>query len=491
MNYDIYKDIAKRTNGDIYVGVVGPVRTGKSTFITKMLNNLVLPNIIDKNNLERTIDEMPQSGDGKSIMTTQPKFIPNEGINISLDNDVKMKVRLVDCVGYLVEGALGHIENDKPRLVKTPWNATDIPFEEAAEIGTNKVISQHSTIGIMVTTDGSITEIPRENYVKAEEKVVNELKNCKKPFIILLNSTHPDSPETINLQKSLETKYQVGVMAVNAAKVNEEDLNKIFAKVLDEFPITKVCVKLPDWLQVLPFEHPLIQTIYTTLDSMLENLTKLGEIPFDWQGLENNDDFEPIADKEVFAGEGKVVFSVQAKPGLFYKVLSEQCGYEINNEFHLVSYVKQLTKAKEQYDKFKDALEQVDATGYGVVHPTLNDMKLEEPSMVKQGGKFGVKLKASAPSYHIMKVDIETEVNPIVGSEQQSEELVKNLLSEFETNPTEIWQTKMFGKSLHSLVNEGLQSKLTQMPVNAQNKMRKTLGRIVNEGKGGVICILL
>lgn len=491
MNYDIYKDIAKRTNGDIYVGVVGPVRTGKSTFITKMLNNLVLPNIIDKNNLERTIDEMPQSGDGKSIMTTQPKFIPNEGVNISLDNDVKMKVRLVDCVGYLVEGALGHIENDKPRLVKTPWNATDIPFEEAAEIGTNKVISQHSTIGIMVTTDGSITEIPRENYVKAEEKVVNELKNCKKPFIILLNSTHPDSPETINLQKSLETKYQVGVMAVNVAKVNEEDLNKIFAKVLDEFPITKVCVKLPDWLQVLPFEHPLIQTIYTTLDSMLENLTKLGEIPFDWQGLENNDDFEPIADKEVFAGEGKVVFSVQVKPGLFYKVLSEQCGYEINNEFHLVSYVKQLTKAKEQYDKFKDALEQVDTTGYGVVHPTLNDMKLEEPSMVKQGGKFGVKLKASAPSYHIMKVDIETEVNPIVGSEQQSEELVKNLLSEFETNPTEIWQTKMFGKSLHSLVNEGLQSKLTQMPVNAQNKMRKTLGRIVNEGKGGVICILL
>ena len=491
MNYDIYKDIASRTNGDIYVGVVGPVRTGKSTFITKMLNNLVLPNIIDKNNLERTIDEMPQSGDGKSIMTTQPKFIPNEGVMIALENDVKMKVRMVDCVGYLVEGAIGHIENDKPRLVKTPWSSQEMPFEEAAEIGTNKVISQHSTIGVMVTTDGSITDIPRENYIKAEERVVAELKKCNKPFVILLNSTHPESPETVNLQKSLQSKYNVGVLAVNIAQMDGDDLNKVFAKVLDEFPISRVCVKLPSWLQVLPFEHPLIQTIYTSLDGLLENITKVGEIPFDWKGLEDSDEFEPMVSKEVLAGEGKVVFNVEAKPGLFYKVLSEQCGYDIENEFALVSYVKQLTIAKEQYDKFKVALEQVDATGYGVVHPTLKDMTLEEPTMVKQGGKCGVKLKASAPSYHIMKVDIETEVNPIVGSEQQSEELVKNLLSEFETNPTEIWQTKMFGKSLDTLVNEGLQSKLSAMPAAAQNKMRKTLGRIVNEGKGGVICILL
>ncbi len=491
MNYDIYKDIATRTNGDIYIGVVGPVRTGKSTFITKTLKNLVLPNIIDKNNKERTIDEMPQSGDGKSIMTTQPKFIPNESVLIGLENDVKMKVRMVDCVGYLVEGAIGHIENEKPRLVKTPWSATDIPFEEAAEIGTNKVISNHSTIGIMVTTDGSITDIPRENYVKAEERVVDELKKCKKPFVIVLNSTHPESPETVNLQKSLESKYGVGVLAVDVEKMDNDDLSKVFAKVLDEFPITRLCVKLPKWLQVLPFEHPLIQAIYQSVDGLLNDITKIGQIPQDWAGLNDSEDFEPMTNKEILPGDGRVIINVEAKPGLFYKVLSEQCGHEISNEYHLVSYVKQLTSAKQQYDKFKDALEQVEATGYGVVHPTLNDMTLEEPKMVKQGGKFGVKLKASAPSYHIMKVDIETEVNPIVGSEQQSEDIVKNLLSEFENNPTEIWQTKMFGKSLDTLVNEGLQSKLLSMPVNAQAKMRKTLSRIVNEGKGGVICILL
>ncbi len=491
MNYDIYKDIAMRTNGDIYVGVVGPVRTGKSTFITKILNNLVLPNIIDKNSKERTIDEMPQSGDGKSIMTTQPKFIPNESVLIGLENDVKMKVRMVDCVGYLVEGALGHIENDKPRLVKTPWSVTDMPFEEAAEVGTNKVISNHSTIGVMVTTDGSITDIPRENYIKAEERVVAELKKCNKPFVIVLNSTHPDSPETVNLQKSLQTKYDVGVIALNVAQMDTDQIGKVFASVLDEFPITRVCVKMPNWLQVLPFEHPLIQTIYKSVDNALSDIIKIGQLPEVWQGLEDSEDFEPNIAKEVLLGEGRVILTIQAKPELFYKVLSEQCGYEISNEYHLVSYVKQLTNAKVQYDKFKDALEQVDATGYGVVHPTLSDMTLEEPAMVKQGGKFGVKLKASAPSYHIMKVDIETEVNPIVGSEQQSEDIVKNLLSEFENNPTEIWQTKMFGKSLDTLVNEGLQSKLLSMPTSAQTKMRKTLSRIVNEGKGGVICILL
>ncbi len=490
-NYDIYKDIASRTNGDIYVGVVGPVRTGKSTFITKMLKTLVLPNISDSNSLERTIDEMPQSGDGKSIMTTQPKFIPNESVEIALENDVRFKVRLIDCVGYLVDGAIGHVENDKPRFVKTPWSSEEMPFEEAAELGTNKVISNHSTMGVMVTTDGSITDIPRENYVRSEERVVSELKACKKPFVIVLNSTHPESPETINLARSLSDKYEVGVLPLNIDKMGENEINSIFAKVLNEFPITSVCVKLPNWMRVLPFEHPLIQSIYAGVNQALDGVQKIGDIADDFVAMPETENFEEIKAKTIVLGEGKVIFDVTTKEGLFYKVLSEQCGADISDEYHLVSYVKQLTVAKVQYDRFKDALEQVKSTGYGVVHPTREDMKLEEPTIVKQGGKYGVKLKASAPSYHIMQVDIDTEVSPTVGSEQQGEDLVKYLLEEFENNPTEIWQTKMFGKSLDALVNEGLQNKLLTMPAAAQTKMRRTLSRIVNEGKGGVICILL
>lgn len=490
-SYDIYKDITERTNGDIYVGVVGPVRTGKSTFITKVLNSLVLPNIVDKNNLERTIDEMPQSGDGKSIMTTQPKFIPNESINIKVNNDVKMKVRLIDCVGYLVDGVIGHLEDDKPRLVKTPWDDNMMPFEKAAEVGTYKVISSHSTVGVLVTTDGSFTDIPRSSYVVAEEKVVRDLKACNKPFVMVLNSTHPNSPETINLAKDLEKKYGVGVVSLDIANMVDEDIVKLFAKILAEFPVKNICVKLPKWMQVLPFEHHLIQEIYAEISKAIDGFNKLGEFSGDFHLFENSVNFEAGVDKTINAGDGRVVFEVDARPNLFYEVLSEQCGYEIKNEYHLVSYIKQLASAKQEYDHIKDALEQVKTTGYGVVYPTINDMKLEEPKIVKQGGKYGVKLKASAPSLHIMQVDIETEISPIVGTEQQSEEIVKGLLDEFSSNPTGIWETKMFGRSLNSLVNDGLQTKLVSMPVNAQNKMRKTLSRIVNEGKGGVICILL
>lgn len=490
-NYDVYKDIAKRTNGDIYVGVVGPVRTGKSTFISKMLNTLVIPNILDVNSKERTIDEMPQSGDGKSIMTTQPRFIPNESVKILLNNDVVMKVRLIDCVGYLVDGAIGHIENNKPRLVNTPWSEGGMPFEQAAELGTKKVISSHSTIGVLVTTDGTISEIPRVNYVNAEERVVNELKNHKKPFVIVLNSTSPKSDSAQKLRSSLESKYQVPVVAVNALTMTEEDINDIFARVLNEFPIVSIDVKMPKWMQTLPYDNFIIKQVVEEVVKVTKSVNKIGEFANDMVLFENSEDFEPVRSKTIELGEGKIVFEITPKPELFYKVLSHQCGVEISSDYHLVSYVKQLTVAKLQYDKFKDAIEQVNATGYGVVHPTLADLSLEEPKIVKQGGRFGVKLKASAPSLHIMKVDIETEVNPIVGSEQQSEDLVKYLLSEFESDPKGIWNTKMFGKSLNLLVNEGLQNKLVTMPNDAQNKIRKTLGRIVNEGKGGVICILL
>ena len=489
-NYDIYKDIAVRCNGDIYIGVVGPVRTGKSTFITKILNNLVLPNIMDSYSKERTIDEMPQSGDGKSIMTTQPKFIPNESVKIRLENDIEMNVRLIDCVGYLVDGAIGHIENEKPRMVKTPWSKEEMPFEKAAELGTNKVITEHSTIGVLVTTDGSICDLPRASYEKAEERVVKELKECNKPFVIVLNSTHPNSNETKRLQQDLEQKYGVSVTTLDVANMQEEQITEVFTNILNEFMVTSICVKIPSWLQVLPYQNRFIQEIISEVSKATSSLHKIGENS-NLEMFADSENFESTINKTINMATGEVVLEIVPKEGLFYKVLSDQCGCDLSNDYALVSYVKQLSVAKSQYDKFKSAVEQVNETGYGVVYPNLNDLQLEEPKIVKQGNKFGVKLKATAPSLHIMRVDIETEVNPIVGSEQQTEDMAKDLQQEFETNPEGIWETKIFGKSLQTLVTEGLQSKLISMPEVVQKKMRKTLGRIVNEGKGGVICILL
>lgn len=490
-NYNIYKDIAERTNGDIYVGVVGPVRTGKSTFITKVMEKLVLPNIAEGYDKERTKDEMPQSGDGKLIMTTQPKFIPNEAVKVELEGNINFNIRLVDCVGYLVGGAMGHLEDGKPRMVSTPWSDDEMPFEKAAEIGTKKVITDHSTIAVVVTTDGSISELARDNYVTAEERVVKELKACNKPFVIVLNSTHPNSPETQNLAKSLSAKYSSRVMPLNVDAMNEGEIGDVFEGVLREFPISKIGIKLPQWMQILDYTSDIIRRLVNAIKTVVDSFEKVDDLPeaIELMGLE--DEFDRNIAKYISLGEGKVVFEVNPKNDLYYKVLSSECNCDIKNEYHLISYIKQMSEAKCQYDKLKEAIEQVEATGYGVVHPTLNDLTLEEPKMYKSGGKFGVKLRASAPSLHIMKVDIETEVNSMVGNEQQSEELVKYLMEEFENNPKDIWETKMFGKSLYSLVNEGLQNKLLVMPQEVQNKMRRTLGRIVNEGKGGVICILL
>ena len=490
-NYSLYEDIAKRTGGDIYVGVVGPVRCGKSTFITKFMQNIVLPNIKDANSAQRAIDELPQSADGKTIMTTQPRFVPNEAVKINVDEKVELNVRMIDCVGYLVEGALGHEEGEKPRLVKTPWTDHDIPFEEAAELGTKKVIDEHSTIGIVMTTDGSITDIPRSSYVKAEERVVSELQQQKKPFVMILNTKKPDAEETKKLANSLYAKYNIPVLAKDVSKLGDNDVEEIFEKILLEFPIKSLSVKLPEWLQALPFENPIISKVILEIEKFGENATKIGQIDRTNVAFLDSDDFEPVVVSSIKMGEGKIMFEVTPKPELFYKVLSEQCGQEIKNDFHLISYIKELAHAKKEYDKIKVALEDVKEKGYGVVLPSAEDMSLEDPQIVKQGSKFGVKLKASAPSLHIMSVDIQTEVNPLVGSQAQSEELVKYLVSEFEENPKSIWETNMFGKSLSSLVNEGINSKITMMPIEAQRKMRKTLGRIINEGKGGIICILL
>lgn len=490
-SFNIYKDIAERTKGDIYVGVVGPVRTGKSTFITKVMNELVLPNINDVNDKERAKDEMPQSGDGKGIMTTQPKFVPNEAVGVSLENDISFKMRLIDCVGYLVDGAVGHVVDEKPRMVMTPWSDEEITFSEAAEIGTKKVITEHSTIAVMVTSDGSITDLDRDSYISAEEKVVKELKNTNKPFVIVLNSLHPNSPETTNLAKSLSAKYDTKVIPMNVQTMSEEDINSIFEGVLNEFPVTKVAVNIPDWMHILDYSSEIIVELVNNVKGIIESITKIKDLPDRIELQEVSQNFEPVVEKTINLGEGKLTLTFTPKPDLYYKVLSKECNCDIKNEYHLVSYIKQLSVAKVQYDKFREAIEQVKETGYGVVHPTLEELTLEEPKMYKSGGKFGVKLKASAPSLHIMQVDIQTEVNSMVGNEQQSEELVKYLMEEFENNPKDIWETKMFGKSLYSLVNEGLQNKLLVMPNEVQKKMRKTLGRIVNEGKGGVICILL
>ena len=490
-NYGLYEDIAKRTGGDIYVGVVGPVRCGKSTFITQFMQNLVVPNITDKNIKERTVDELPQSADGKTIMTTQPRFIPNKAAAIRVGENVEMNVRMIDCVGYLIDGALGHEEGNKQRLVKTPWMEDEIPFEEAAELGTKKVIEEHSTIGIVLTTDGSITDIPRSSYVQAEERVVGELSMQNKPFVVVLNTKNPKNEETKKLAKSLQAKYGVPVLPMDVLKLNQANIDEIFEKILLEFPIKSFKVIMPKWMQALTADNPIIESIISEIKRFGENANKIGQIDKTNVAFLESDDFEPVVISSIKMGEGKICFEISPKPGLFYKVLSDQCGLDINDDFHLISYMKQLAFAKAEYDKIKVALKDVKEKGYGVVMPNAEDMSLEDPEIVKQGNKFGVKLKASAPSLHIMSVDIETEVNPIVGSQAQSEELVKYLMSEFEQNPKAIWETDMFGKSLSSLVNEGINSKINLMPVEAQRKMRKTLGRIVNEGKGGIICILL
>ncbi len=490
MQFDIYKDISERTNGDIYVGVVGPVRVGKSTFITNFVEKLVLPNVTEPSVRARMTDELPLSANGKTVMTTQPKFVPSKAANVNITNDVNVNVRLVDCVGYMVEGASGHLDGDKPRMVKTPWNDDEIPFEQAADIGTSKVIRDHSTIGVVVTTDGSIsTELPRSAYVLAEERVVAELKALDKPFVIVLNSTVPNSPETQKLAKNLQEKYCASVLPLDVLNLTEDDVKSLFERILFEFPLADVEVKVNKWVQALPIENSIVNSLITSVSDLVKDMNKMADYRLP-ESMQNDMFLTPVVES-VELGKGKVTYGIEAKPELFYRALSEYCETEITDDFALMYHLKELVNAKKEYDKIASALDEVKRTGYGVVTPSKDEMTLFEPQIVKQGSRFGVKLRASAPSLHIMQVDINTEVSPIVGTEQQSEELVKYLLSEFESDPKGIWQTDMFGKSLHMLVNEGLNNKLNAMPADTQAKMRKTLSRIINEGKGGVISILL
>ncbi len=489
--YDTYYDIANRTNGDIYIGVVGPVRTGKSTFITKFMEKFVIPNIGNKLQRQIATDEMPQSADGKTIMTTQPKFVPANSVKVQFKNKSTANVRLVDCVGYLIDGVSGDKEDDKPRLVKTPWSDKEMTFEKAAELGTRKVIEEYSTIGIVVTTDGSFTDISREKYQPAEEKVIKELKKKGNPFIVIMNTKTPKSEYTMKLCDDLEEKYGVSVICYDVLNLSADDINEIIEKVLFEFPMYGFNVDIPEWMQALPSNNKIIDEILQEVKRSSGKMRKMRDFSEIFDCFSQSENLESPELLELKLGEGIPRYKIQAKDGVYYKVLSEECGEKIDNDCDLMCYIKSFSESKRKFGKIREALEEAENGGYGVVLPTLDEFNLEEPVLVKQGGKYGVKLKASAPSLHIVRVDVATEVSPIVGTEKQGEDLVNYIMTNFEDNPSGIWETNMFGKSMQDLVKEGLDGKLNAMPKNAQDKMRKTLTRIVNENRGGVICILL
>ena len=487
----IYRDIAMRAGGDIYIGVVGPVRTGKSTFIKKFMEAAVLPNITEENERTRAMDEMPQSASGKTVTTTEPKFVPDDGISFMPDGKTSMKIRLVDCVGYVVDEALGLTENGEPRMVHTPWSESPLPFAEAAEIGTRKVIREHSTVGILVTTDGTIGEIPRENYEAAEAKVVAELRRSEKPFAILLNSANPESDKAVSLAYELERKYEAPVALVNCMELNEEDIRQIFSMLLGEFPITELSFSLPLWTKVLPEGHPVKESIRASVLALGDRITRICDLENALLLAGTSDEVERWELKTVAADTGKAEIAVTLAPELYYRVASELSGLDVKDEASLLPLLAELAEKKRAYERVESALAEVEEKGYGIVMPSPAELSLCEPEIVKRAGGYGVKLRASARSIHMIRADIETEISPMVGSEARSEELVRSLLGDFESNPDGIWQTNMFGKSLYELVGDGLNEKLSHIPEDSRTRLSETLSRIINEGSNGLICILL
>lgn len=490
LDYNVYEDVAKRSGGDIYVGVVGPVRTGKSTLIKKFMTELVIPNVADGNARAVMTDELPQSASGKSIMTAEPKFIPAKAAEVKIENAVA-KVRFCDCVGFVCDGATGIEENGKPRLVNTPWSDKPLPFDEAAALGTDKVIRDHSTIGLLVTSDGSIADIPRENYVTAEERTVNALNGIGKPYVIILNSASPESGKAKTLKAELEEKYNRTVIAANLEKINAEGLLNILKAVLFEFPVLSFDVNIPEWLRYLKPEASAICELLEAVRAAAPKIRRMRDCSVFDSLLSNSKFWNEEVSVNLVLSEGRAVISLTAKDGIFFNMLSEIAGDEISGESSLMRYVSGAAEAKRAYDKYKDALDCARVNGYGIVQPDDSDMSLEEPKVVRQGGSVGIKLRATAPSYHIVKVDVTGEVSPVMGSAAQSEGLVQGMMSGFESNPEGMWDTNVFGKSLRAMVKEGLAGKVSGMHEDTKAKMRRAITRIVNEGKGGVICILL
>ena len=488
---NIYQDIARRTNGDIYIGVVGPVRTGKSTFIKRFMDTLVIPNIANDSRRDRAVDELPQSAAGRTIMTTEPKFIPEDAVEVNIGGNATFKVRMIDCVGYIVPSAIGYIEDEQPRMVKTPWFEDEIPFNMAAEIGTKKVITDHSTIGLVITTDGTISDIPREEYEEGEERVIKELMEINKPFVILLNSVQPNAQETHVLASELARKYGVPVVPVSCMDLDENEIKRILAQILFEFPIKEIKVDMPKWVSSLEKEHWLRSSIFTAIVNSAQNAEKIRQVQDITRDIGACEYVTSAQVSAIDLGQGHAKISVSLNQTLFYKVLGEKTGFDIRDEGGMLDCMLELATLKQEYERIRDAYNDVNETGYGIVMPTMEELTLEEPEIVKQGGKYGIRLRASAPSIHMLKTNITTEVTPIVGSEQQSEELVMYLLKEFEESPSKIWESNIFGKSLNELVNEGLHNKLTRMPPDARNKLKETIERIINEGCNGLICIIL
>ena len=488
---DIFQDIATRTGGDIYLGVVGPVRTGKSTFIRRFMEQMVIPNIKNVFDQDRARDELPQGAAGRTIMTAEPKFIPAEAVEITVKDGLKARVRMVDCVGYSVPGALGYEEAEGPRMVMTPWFEESIPFQQAAEVGTRKVITDHSTIGIVVTTDGTITEIPRENYIEAEERVIRELKELNKPFVVLLNSVHPYSRETAELVHELESRYNVPVLPVNCLHLSSEDIVRIMEEALYEFPVREININLPRWLEELDPQHWLRVRFEEVVRDSLAEVNRLRDIDKAIDQLSAADVVMQVSLQEMDLGSGIATIDVLEQEDLFFQVLEEVSGFRLEGDHDLFRLVKELSFAKRDYDKIAQGLREVREKGYGVVTPQLEEMQLEDPELIRQGGRYGVRLRARAPSLHLIRADISTEITPIIGTERQCEDMIRYMLDDFKEDPRRLWQTNIFGKTLHDLVRESIQAKLYRMPENAQHKLQDTLQRIVNEGSGGLICIII
>ncbi|MBQ3089210.1 MAG: stage IV sporulation protein A [Oscillospiraceae bacterium] len=487
----LYEEIAQRTEGDIYIGVVGPVRTGKSTFIKRFMETLVIPNIENVYRRERARDELPQSGSGRTIMTAEPKFVPEEAATLELEDGIRFSVRLIDSVGYLVNGAVGQMENDSPRMVMTPWFDHEIPMTEAAEVGTRKVIAEHSTIGIVITTDGTITEIAREDYLEAESRVIQELKRLGKPFLVLVNSQEPESDRAKAIVNDISARYGVSTLAVNCFELQERDISNIIAHVLYEFPLKELDIYLPSWVEALEYEHPIKREIYESVLKNGREIRRIRQVQECLQPLTACDSVSRCEMVKIDLGRGVAEARLEVPRELFYGTLSSQSGFKVSNDGDLIQLLTELSAVKKEYDKVGAAIASVRETGYGIVVPTIEELMLEEPEIMRQGGRYGVKLRASAPSIHMLRADIKTVISPIVGSEKQSEEMIHYLLEEFEGDTKKIWQSNIFGKSFHELVNEDLQAKLSRMPEDARSKLRETLERIVNEGTGGLICIIL